>query len=78
MYIEFLSPHWAFLLMNWHSAGIQETPLQEGEILGRDFKDIKRQLRCKSTKPTCIFNKAFPDLLLKYIPVLNPVPSSVY
>lgn len=33
MYIEFLSPHWAFFLMNWHSAGIQEAPLQEEEIV---------------------------------------------
>lgn len=32
MYIKFLSPHWAFFPMNWHSAGVHETPLQKGRF----------------------------------------------
>lgn len=44
MYIEFLSPCWAFFLMDWHSAGIQKAALQEGAILWRDLKDIRGSL----------------------------------
>lgn len=80
MYIEFLYPHWAFFLMNWHSAA-HKTPLPEGEILWRNFEDTERQLRFRSSKHTCILwrkhclicNKDFPNLLLKYHSVVSPI-----